>query len=1013
MLTKCQAGVIDMNTEHSQSAYEYRLQAAIDAVDIGLWDWDLVSGRITWLGHHERLFGFAPGEFDGTYASFEKRIHPDDLEELNRVVEHARQEKSEYTHEYRVVWPDGSMHWIAGRGRFVYNETGQPVRMYGAVLDITERKQSDAALMEANQRLSMLLQNAPLAITVMDSKALVQTWNPAAERLFGWSADEVLGRPIPIIPKEERQGFDELLADELKGEVRSGLEIRRLRKDGSRVNVSLWTAPLHNAHSEIIGMLGMFVDLTARKSYEATLNSLLQISENLHRNLETDKLLEALIIEAMKLTDSQLGWVGLPTEQGMILVRHISQDFEVVPLEYTWPPGVGWPGWVLVHKVPYISNDAGSDHVIVPEIREQFGVKSGIDTPILDAEGDILGFFEVNNKANGGGYNEHHVELLLAVSRIASVALQNAASYQNLQRTERELANRVEQQAVVTRLGRLALTGAEPQELFHQAVVMVASTLGVEYCKILELLPDGGALKLVAGVGWKEGLVGHATVSTGHDSQAGFTLLMKKPVIVEDFGKETRFSAPPLLRDHGVISGISVIIGDHHHPFGVMGAHTIRRRAFARDDVNFLQSIANVLAEAIQRKRAEEELRLHAARMAAVAEISRTFAEAGLDYQGILNTVARRTAEWIGDSCVITLFSDHNQRAFPVAFHHSDSKALALMEEALLHIWQGGTDTERFQALLAGESIYIPVVDPEAYRAQSEPEFWHYVDTIGVASVLIVPLKAQGRVIGTLGITRDHQGEPYARDDQVLLQNIADRAAMSIQNARLFEQVQGAREQLEALSRRLLEVQEAERRALAIELHDRVGQNLTGLSINLQNMKALLPDETAKTVAKKFDDAQALVEDTTRQIRGIMAELYPPELEDYGLAVALETYAERAASRGGVDLITDLPDLTPPPLSADVRIAVFRAAQEAINNALKHARATQLEVSLETLDGRIRLRVEDNGQGFEPGALPQKEAQTWGLKIMRERIESIGGTLQIESEPGAGTRVTFEIESRS
>jgi signal transduction histidine kinase len=144
-----------------------------------------------------------------------------------------------------------------------------------------------------------------------------------------------------------------------------------------------------------------------------------------------------------------------------------------------------------------------------------------------------------------------------------------------------------------------------------------------------------------------------------------------------------------------------------------------------------------------------------------------------------------------------------------------------------------------------------------------------------------------------------------------------------------------------------------------------------------------------------------------------MAELYPPELEDYGLAVALETYAERAASRGNLDLITDLPDLPPPPLSADIRIAVFRAAQEAINNALKHARATQLEVSLETRDGRIRLRVEDDGQGFEPGAVPQKEAQTWGLKIMRERIESIGGAMQIESEPGMGTRVTFEIERPS
>jgi signal transduction histidine kinase len=206
-------------------------------------------------------------------------------------------------------------------------------------------------------------------------------------------------------------------------------------------------------------------------------------------------------------------------------------------------------------------------------------------------------------------------------------------------------------------------------------------------------------------------------------------------------------------------------------------------------------------------------------------------------------------------------------------------------------------------------------------------------------------------------------------------------------------------------------VQEAERRALTAELHDRVGQHLTGLSINLQNMKAQLSDEMAKTLATKFDDAQALVQDTTRQIRDIMAELHLPELEDYGLAAALETYAERAASRGNLQLIADLPDLPDPPLPSDVRIGLFRAAQEAISNVLKHANATQLEVSLEQQNGRIRLRIEDDGLGFEPDLASQKDGQTWGLKIMRERIESIGGKVQIESKPGEGTGVTFEIES--
>jgi len=284
---------------------------------------------------------------------------------------------------------------------------------------------------------------------------------------------------------------------------------------------------------------------------------------------------------------------------------------------------------------------------------------------------------------------------------------------------------------------------------------------------------------------------------------------------------------------------------------------------------------------------------------------------------------------------------------------------------------------------------------------------------LDVRTVVTAAMLRDQELVGVLVVGVNGHVREFDKDELTLLKAISDQAAQAIANALLLKAANEQHEQLRALSAKLVEVQEAERRALTTELHDRIGQNLTALSINLQNMKTLLSDQAAKVLATKFDDAQALVEHTTRQIRDIMAELHPPELEDYGLAAALETYAERAAARGNLELIADLPDLAPPPLPSDVLIALFRAAQEAITNVLKHADATELEVSLEKGDGRIRLRVEDDGKGFEPDAETQKEGQTWGLKIMRERIEAIGGKVQIGSEPGEGTRVTFEIERPS
>ena len=182
------------------------------------------------------------------------------------------------------------------------------------------------------------------------------------------------------------------------------------------------------------------------------------------------------------------------------------------------------------------------------------------------------------------------------------------------------LAIRAHQQAVVAELGQLALRVTDLQALFDRTVTRVAETFGVEYCKVLELLPDGSAVKLVAGVGWKPGLVGTAAVGVGLDSQAGFTLRTDQPVIVADLRTETRFSGPQLLHDHGIVSGISVVISGPDRPFGVLGVHTARQRTFTSDDAYFCQAVANVLAEAIQRQRAESALRESQERFRAVVE---------------------------------------------------------------------------------------------------------------------------------------------------------------------------------------------------------------------------------------------------------------------------------------------------------------------------------------------------------------------------------------------------------
>ncbi len=176
-------------------------------------------------------------------------------------------------------------------------------------------------------------------------------------------------------------------------------------------------------------------------------------------------------------------------------------------------------------------------------------------------------------------------------------------------RAEEELTTRARQQQALVKLGERALLGEPLETLLQESTRLIAETLNVKYCKILELLPERSKLLLRAGVGWKTGYVGKAKVSAGKRSQAGYTLQSAAPVVVNDLKTEKRFRGPALLQEHNVVSGVSVIIGELKNPFGVLGVHSDEKRSFTENDVSFLQSIAHVLATVIDRKQAEKRIR--------------------------------------------------------------------------------------------------------------------------------------------------------------------------------------------------------------------------------------------------------------------------------------------------------------------------------------------------------------------------------------------------------------------
>jgi PAS domain S-box-containing protein len=258
-----------------------------------------------------------------------------------------------------------------------------------------------------------------------------------------------------------------------------------------------------------------------------------------------------------------------------------------------------------------------------------------------------------------------------------------------------------------------------------------------------------------------------------------------------------------------------------------------------------------------------------------------------------------------------------------------------------------------------------------------------------IRSWMGVPLMSKEWVIGVLCLDYDKPNYYTPQHAQLALA-IANQAAIAIENARLYEQAQ----QLAVLE---------ERQRLGRELHDSVSQALYGIALGARTARTLLDRDPAR-VAEPLNYVLSLAEAGLAEMRALIFELRPESLETEGLVAALSKQAAAMHARNNATVNTDFCD--EPALPFDIKEAFYRISQEAMNNTLKHARATQVDLSLKCVNGYLTLTVSDNGSGFDPEASYPGHL---GLKSMRERITRFGGTLKITSTPGHGTCIQAQV----
>jgi PAS domain S-box-containing protein len=443
----------------------------------------------------------------------------------------------------------------------------------------------------------------------------------------------------------------------------------------------------------------------------------------------------------------------------------------------------------------------------------------------------------------------------------------------------------------------------------------------------------------------------------------------------------------------------------------------IRDRGFPiRDGSGQPYRFAGVAQDITARRQAEDER----ARLLESETTARADAEAALERLRAIDTITDSALVHLGLEELLQELLARVRRALD-----TDSACVLLLDEtgkALYPAAVAGYTHPNFAAIRVRLGTEVSGRIAAEGRPLIVDDYWTEdltgIEGVPVADVLAVtrsvmgvPLRTGDKVVGVVAVNTSRPRR-FTEEDLKLLLLVADRAAPAVERARLLDTVRAARERQKALSHRLLTAQEEERRRLAVELHDELGQVLTAVKINLASLQRLPAAASAST---HLQDTIASVDQAMEKVRDLALDLRPSVLDDLGLPAALRWYADRFARAAHVEAHLSIDAV--PHLEADLETVCFRMAQEALTNVARHAGARHVWIDLHLLPIGLELSIRDDGRGFDTAAARDHAVggASMGLLGMQERVALVGGQFELRSAPGGGTelRARFAVGEKA
>ncbi|MGD9494823.1 MAG: PAS domain S-box protein [Armatimonadota bacterium] len=1008
------------------------LTAIIQASPVAIVVYDRQGNIRLWNHAAEELTGYPPEEVIGRPA---KLVPEEAAEESGAVM--ARVLAGEVLRNVELLWRhrDGHALEVSVSAAPLRDPDGTVTGLVGLFADISERKRAERELHETNELLQAIIEASPVAITVHGLDGEVRLWNPAAEQLSGYAAQEAVGHPSPMVPPDKMAEYRRNLQMLAEGHEIHCSIFEWKRKDGSLVQIELSAAPLRDPEGRPRGNVVLFMDVTERLRDEQERQRLLQELS------EERATLSAIIEEApagimvcdaegriVLVNSAAAAMYGRAAPVGEDRSSHASLQIcrpDLTPcLVDELPLTRACLGGVTVHN---------EELCIVRQDGQRLDVIASA-APILDESGGVLGavgmFQDVTQIKDAQRRLDETNALLRTVLDEAPIAIIRLDAGGKV----------VEWNPAAERM-----SGWSREEAIGNSPPFVTEQVLPEFRELLGRLKAGEAV--------------HAWETLRHrkDGSEMWLELHAAPVYDADGGFAGNVAAfldvtERRRADHErqrLLERLEQHADQLEEMVAERTAALSRSRELLRQQRDFVDAVidraaslvivVNDQGRIVRFNRACQELTgysLEEVQGRSFLEVvipEDEMAEAARAFDAVLNDGldtyevwwrtrdgARRRIDWHiavveneegGQFAVGTGWDVTEERRLAQALAESERKYRELVENAqsvILHWDLEGTirfinayGLEFFgytSEELLGRHVSVLVPDrdrhgkdltglvqaildaPEDFWTNENENVTKYGRRVWVSWSNRVIRNAKGEISAILAIGNDRTEQKQAEEELI-----------------------ASRESLRTLAARLAQTEQRERREIASALHDHLGQLLAFSKMALGSLAGRVENGDD---AEKLRQVQGYVDEAVRFTRSLTTQLAPPVLPELGLAMALEWLADDLEGRHDVAISVKVaPDLVI--CDEHVETTLFDSVRELVINAVKHARANEVNIRVTSNERVVEAYVEDDGIGFDPSALEPGVSRTggYGLYSVRERLRYFGGEMAIDSTPGAGTRI--------